>query len=138
MPKKTKKSDKRKAIGKSKRQKKARRIMVFDDEPDIRETLQILFEMEGYEVRTMPHCDECYQHYLEHKPHFVLVDILVPASHAEEIVALMTDSKVAYMSAARLPESEKKRLLKLKHVVDFIEKPFDVEELLDKLDNHLR
>ncbi|MGM0588117.1 MAG: response regulator [Bacteroidota bacterium] len=53
-------------------------ILIVDDEPAIRESLQILLEDEGYRCLTAGNVSEAQQ-ILEHEePHLVITDLLMP------------------------------------------------------------
>jgi DNA-binding NtrC family response regulator len=53
-------------------------ILIVDDEPAIRESLQILLEDEGYHCLTAGNVSEAQQ-ILEHEePHLVITDLLMP------------------------------------------------------------
>jgi CheY-like chemotaxis protein len=56
----------------------AKRIMIIDDEQDVRLYLKTLFEKNGYETETAQDGDEGYPKTLTYKPDLITLDILMP------------------------------------------------------------
>jgi len=107
-------------------------IMIVDDEPDIRQTVKTVLEANNYKVVTAVTADDCLVKLKKIKPDLILMDIMMPGSPVKEIVPKIK-GKVAYLSVVRTGEAEKEDLLKAKNVVDFIQKPFDINELLKRV-----
>jgi CheY-like chemotaxis protein len=56
----------------------AKRIMIIDDEQDVRLYLKTLFEKNGYETETAQDGDEGYPKTSAYKPDLITLDILMP------------------------------------------------------------
>ena len=56
----------------------AKRIMIIDDEQDVRLYLKTLFEKNGYETETAQDGDEGYPRTVAYKPDLITLDILMP------------------------------------------------------------
>ncbi len=108
-------------------------IMVVDDEPDIRETVKTVLDKEGFNVITAKNGDDCLKKVKTNKPDLILMDIMMPGTPVKEIIPKLKGIKVAYLSVVRTSEAEKENLMKSKNIVDFIQKPFDVDELVKKV-----
>ncbi len=108
-------------------------IMVVDDEEDIREAVKSILESEGYLVVTAVNADEALKKEPSAKPDLILTDIMMPGTPIKKILPKLK-SKVAYLSILRTSEAEKENLMRPKNIVDFIQKPFDVEELKRRVD----
>ncbi|MBT4135450.1 response regulator [archaeon] len=108
-------------------------IMVVDDEGDIRETVKTVLEKEGYSVITAISGDDALKKWTKQKPDLILMDIMMPGTPVKDIIPKMTGTKVAYLSVVRTSEAEKEDLMKSKNIVDFIQKPFDIKELVKKV-----
>ena len=108
------------------------KIMVVDDEPDNVETVRMLMEKEGYEVINARDGDECLKQLakMDEKPDLVLMDVMMPGTPVKQVVDQIKDIKVAYLTVVRTSEAEKENLLKSANVVDFIQKPFDIDDLV--------
>jgi two-component system, OmpR family, alkaline phosphatase synthesis response regulator PhoP len=114
-----------------------KKIMVVDDEPDIRETVQTVLEKEGYKVVTAESGDDCLKKLYE-KPDLILMDIMMPGTPTKEVVKKIKGIKVAYLSVVRMSEAEKEDLMKNKAIVDYIQKPFDIKELVKRVKKILK
>ena len=108
-------------------------IMVVDDEGDVRETVKTVLEKEGYSVITAISGDDALKKWTKQKPDLILMDIMMPGTPVKDIIPKMTGTKVAYLSVVRTSEAEKEDLMKSKNIVDFIQKPFDIKELVKKV-----
>lgn len=108
-------------------------IMVVDDEPDIRDTVKTVLEQNGYAVITAVNGDDCLKKLQESKPDLILMDIMMPGTPVREIVPKIKCSKVVYISVVRTSEAEKEDLMESKNIVGFIQKPFEIEDLLKKV-----
>jgi len=113
---------------------KQKLIMVVDDEPDIRATVKGVLEKNGYRVVTAINADDCLKKIKGgEKPNLILMDIMMPGIPVKEIVSKLNKFKIAYLSVVRTSEAEKEDLMKNKNIVDFIQKPFDINELLKRV-----
>jgi len=110
-----------------------KKIMVVDDEPDIRQTVKTILTKNGFSVVTANNGDDCLKKVGKEKPDLILMDIMMPGTPVREIVPKIKNTKIAYLSVVRTSEAEKEQLLKSKNIVDFIQKPFDVDELVKKV-----
>ena len=111
-----------------------KKVMVVDDEQDIRDTVRILLEKEGYEVITAISGNDCLDKINSGaKPDLILMDIMMPGIPTKEVVKRLENFKISYLSVVRITEAEKEDLLKKKNIVDFIQKPFKIKDLLDKV-----
>lgn len=108
-------------------------IMVVDDEADIRNTVKTILEKEGFKVIIAINGDDCLKKLEKSKPDLILLDIMMPGTPVREIVPKIKGTKIAYLSVVRVSEAEKEDLMKSKNIVDFIQKPFDIKELIKKV-----
>ncbi len=109
-------------------------IMVVDDETDIRNTVKSVLTKNGYGVVTAVNADDCLKKIKAgEKPALILMDIMMPGTPVREIIPKLGNVKIAYLSVVRTSEAEKEDLMKSKNIVDFIQKPFDINELLKRV-----
>ena len=115
--------------------KKGKTIMIVDDEPDNVETVQMLLESKGYNIITARNGDECLEllKTMKKKPNLVLMDIMMPGTPVKEIIPKMKGTKVAYLSVVRMSEAEKEDLMASKNIVGFIQKPFEINDLVEQI-----
>lgn len=107
-------------------------ILVVDDEPDVRNTTKTVLERGGYTVLTAGSGDECLEILKNEKPDLVLMDIMMPGTPVREVVKEI-DVPIAFLSVVRTTEAEREELLERDNIVAFIQKPFDVDELLERV-----
>lgn len=108
-------------------------IMVVDDEPDVRSTVKIVLEKNGYNVVPAVNGDDCLEQLKKVAPDLILMDIMMPGTPVKDVVPKIKNIKVSYLSVVRTSEAEKEELMKSKNVVGFIQKPFDIDILLKRV-----
>ena len=108
-------------------------VMVVDDESDIRATVKTVLEKNGYKVITAVNGDDCLKKLEKTKPDMILMDIMMPGTPVRQVVEKIKGVKIVYLSVVRTSEAEKEYLLKSKNISDFIQKPFDIDELVRKV-----
>ena len=119
-------------------------ILVVDDEPDILETISEILNLEGYTVFTARNGNECLEKLDDIIPDIILLDIMMPGLTTKEILdqieqdERLKDTKIIFITAVGMTEAEKEELLSREKVVDFIQKPFELDELLSKVKAVLR
>jgi len=109
-------------------------ILVVDDEPDIRDSVKMILEKNGYRVVTAEDGDQCLNKLQEITPDLILLDIMMPGTPVTEIVKQIKDVKIAFMSVVRISDARKKGLCIQDNVVDFFQKPFNVVDLIDRVE----
>ncbi len=113
-------------------------IMVVDDEADIRDTVKTVLKKEGYDVVVAVNADDCLKKLPQQKVDLILMDIMMPGTPVREAVKQIKGVKVAFLSVVRTSEAEKEELLKSKNIVDYIQKPFDIDELVARVKKILK
>jgi len=114
--------------------KNMKTILVVDDEPDVRESVKMILEIRGYNVLTAIDGDDCLKKLKEDKPDLILLDIMMPGTSVSKVVNHIKDVKIAFMSVVRISEARKKGLCKQDNIIDFIQKPFDVGDLIGRVE----
>lgn len=118
-----------------------RRILVVDDEVDIRRLVSEALEASGYEVRTAGSGEEAIRAAALQLPDLVLLDVMMPGMDGftvyERLRAKPVDlrSPIVFLTARR--EIDDKLLGFEKGAADYITKPFHVRELLARVRVHL-
>jgi len=114
--------------------KTTKTILVVDDEPDIRESVKMILEMNGYSVVMAINGDDCLEKVNEYKPDLILLDIMMPGTPVTEVVKKIQDIKIAFMSVVRISDARKRGLCAQGNIVDFFQKPFNVAELVERVE----
>jgi len=112
----------------------AKTILVVDDEPDIRQSVKTILEVNGYKVITAIDGDDCLQKLTEFNPDLILLDIMMPGTPVSEVVKKIHDIKIAFMSVVRISDARKRGLCSQENIVDFFQKPFNVSDLIDRVE----
>jgi CheY-like chemotaxis protein len=115
-------------------EKMIKTVMVVDDDEDIRSTVKTILEKQRYNVIVAFSGEDCLKK-LEggNKPELILMDIMMPGIPVKDVVSKIKGIKILYFSAVKMSDEEKKDLEKVGNVVGFIQKPFDLDELVKKI-----
>ncbi len=110
------------------------RIVVAEDEPEIRNNLARLLRLEGFEVFTAPNGREALELIRWQIPDLVLSDVMMPEMTGHELVqAIRGDARLAHLPTvlltARADRSDQREGMNL-GADDYLTKPFHREELL--------
>lgn len=115
-----------------------KRIMVVDDDHDTRFAIRLLLEREGFKVEEASGGPQALEALRKNPPDLVLVDFLMPEMSGRALVEeIRNDPKlkplrVIFLTVATLGEVGKEELKRL-GVIDYIQKPFDNEDLLRRI-----
>src|SRR2546423_13104362 len=116
-----------------------RRILVVDDEPDLRDAVRVYLEMHGYVVLQAADGEEAMHKVRTALPDLVVLDVMMPVM--DGIAALQrirTLSAVpVIMLTVKGDEDDKVRALRL-GADDYVTKPFSQRELLARIESALR
>lgn len=107
-------------------------VLVVDDDPDIRESIEELLRSDGLDAMAASNGEEALR-ILEERPiHAILLDLMMPVMDGRQLVEEMRrreiDVPVVLLSAGRELHRVAEELR-----LPAIEKPFDLEELLDRV-----
>ena len=110
-----------------------KRVLVVDDDPDIRELLFTALEDDGFEVVPAANGQEALAIIATFRPDVIVLDLMMPVmdgwQFARELRARDEDIPIVLLSAARDLRTHAKAL----SAAEIIEKPFDLSELLPKI-----
>lgn len=116
-----------------------KKILIIDDEPKFVKTLKDRLEFAGYTVITAYDGEEGLNKAKEEKPDLVLLDILMPKMDGYNFLkALKLDVNINNIPVIILTAKAKmKGLFIPEGALDYITKPFDQKELLEKIEKAL-
>lgn len=109
-------------------------ILVVDDDPDVAESVRMILQVNDYKVFTAYDGDECLRKVREVKPDLVLLDIMMPGTPINEILKQIKDTKIAFMSVVRISDAKKRGLYSQGNIVEFFQKPFNVNDLVQRVE----
>jgi DNA-binding response OmpR family regulator len=115
------------------------RILVVDDETDIRALVRVLLERSGHAVVEAADGNEALRVFYAEQPELVLLDVSLPGLDGFATLQRIRDlSDVpVVMLTARADELDKVRGLRA-GADDYVTKPFGRQELLARVETHLR
>src|SRR5215204_2972161 len=116
-----------------------RRILVVDDDPDIRGLLRVLLDGRGYSVTEARDGNEALRVFFDERPNLVLLDVGMPGLdgwQTLERIRELSDVPVVMLTAKAM-ELEKTRGLRA-GADDYVTKPFGRQELLARVEALLR
>lgn len=113
------------------------RILIVDDEQEIRQFLGLVLRDRGYEVVTASGGEEGLARARADRPHLVLLDIMMPDIDGWTVLrTLKADQELAdipvAMVTARTEARDRARALK-EGATDYIAKPFSLHDLLRRV-----
>ncbi len=117
----------------------AARVLVIDDEPQIRKFLRISLQAHGYEVVEAVRGEDGIQQCALTRPDLVILDLGLPDVDGQQVIARLREwSKVPIIVlSVRAGEAEKVAALD-RGADDYVTKPFGVAELLARVRAALR
>ena len=114
------------------------KIVIIEDDKEIREELKILLQNSGYEVKVISEFENVENKIIEEQAHLVLLDINLPGKNGFEICSkVRSKSKIPIIFVT----SRNNSMDELKGIMlggdDYIEKPYNVPILLARIKNLL-
>jgi two-component system KDP operon response regulator KdpE len=115
------------------------RILVVDDEPQIRRSLQVNLERSGYAVETVETGEGALNSFRNRHPDVVILDLIMPGTGGVEVVRRIRESSTVpiIVLSAMGEEARKVEALEL-GADDYMTKPFGMDELLARIHSLLR
>ena len=119
------------------------KIMIVNDNKDIVETLKTLMEIQGHKTEISYNGKEFLSKVESFGPDLILLDVMMPGMTTKEILTSLNDNnfdmiKIIMVSVVRFSEDEKNMLMKTYNIKDYITKPFDVPDILNRVKNVLQ
>lgn len=119
-------------------QNKVKKILIADDDSDILESLKMMLEMVGYDVKTTLRAENIATMF-RFRPDLLLLDIRLSGKDGREVCRDIKRKKetkkipVIMISA----NNDVAKSAKDSGADDFIAKPFEVKDLLNKVKKHI-
>jgi two-component system KDP operon response regulator KdpE len=115
------------------------RVLVVDDEPQIRRLLRVSLGAQGYQVREAAHGEEAITMTATERPDVIILDLGLPDLDGLDVLRRIrewTDTPIVVLSV-REQEAEKVKAFDL-GADDYVTKPFGMAELLARIQTALR
>ncbi|PNR92479.1 response regulator transcription factor [Petrotoga sp. 9PWA.NaAc.5.4] len=115
------------------------KILVVEDEKSISRLLELELSHAGYKVKIAKDGQEALEFYENFKPDVILLDIMLPKMDGLEVAQVIReyDKDVGIIILTAKGELETK-IDGLKNADDYVVKPFEIEEVLARIESLLR
>lgn len=125
-------------------------ILVVDDDPDLQVAVKKVLESKSYEVIAALDGDEGLQKVVDKRPDLIILDVIMPGKSGFEVCReLKTDTKYYFFSKIPVlmltvyPDDREKMHLSVREGMtmeaeDYLHKPFDPKELLNRVEELLK
>ncbi len=115
------------------------KILVVDDDLDILVVMEILLSMKGFEVEVTAKWENTFDKIKDFKPDLILLDVLISGNDGRTICKQLKsqpeEKNIPIIMFSAHPSAA--ATIKDYGANDFIAKPFDVNDLLTKINNQL-
>lgn len=112
------------------------KVMVVDDEPDLREMIELMMKKEGFETEMAQDGTDFLEKIDVFQPDLVTLDVMMPGLTTKEILEKLKDKnckpKIILLTVVRFSDEEKKKLFEM-DVIDYITKPFEFNDLMESV-----
>jgi len=115
------------------------KILVIDDEPNIRNLVTAYLEQEGFQVFTAADGIAGLEAARQHQPEFIVLDVLLPGMDGIQLLTQMRRDSDVYVIMLTAKSEEIDKLLALSvGADDYLTKPFSPRELVARIKAALR
>ena len=114
-------------------------VLLIEDDRNISELLQLYLEKEGYAVTTAPDGRQGLDKFRANAPDLVLLDVMMPVMDGWETCrAIRAESQVPIIMLTAKSETDDKVMGLKAGADDYITKPFEMKEVLARMEAILR
>jgi CheY-like chemotaxis protein len=108
-------------------------VLVVDDDPDIREVLQMLLEADGYRVTTAGDGHEAWERIEgRERPALILLDLMMPRMNGERLLQLLRSSSGSSIPVVIMSgHGDSPEKTAMYRPSRFLTKPIELDHLLD-------
>jgi DNA-binding response OmpR family regulator len=121
------------------------RVLVVDDEPDIRETLDFSLSRRGFDVDTAVDGLEGLEKAKRQPPDFMILDVMLPGCNGYEVSRMLKEwmdndpralrFPIMLLTARKVDSREREKFVATWSRADScLYKPFDMEEILQQIE----
>lgn len=114
-----------------------RSVLVVDDDPSVRSLLELVLQVEGFEVRAAAGGEQALAMIAERRPEVLLVDVMMPGMDGRALTRqLRTDPATADLPiviCSALADDRDAWQAWASGANSFVSKPFDIDQLVEEL-----
>jgi len=126
-----------------------KKILVVDDKRDIVETVSFCFAQEGFQVSTAYDGEQALEVARREQPDLIVLDVMLPKENGYQVARYLRDDykegrlstlpKILLLTARTVSDKQREDFLQTWSGAEvFMYKPFDLEELVDRVKQMLR
>jgi two-component system, OmpR family, alkaline phosphatase synthesis response regulator PhoP len=119
-----------------------KQVMVVDDEKHILTLLKEVLKNEGFKVITAESGMECLTKLKKVKPDLIVMDMMMPKMSGYDTIKKIRENaktkelRIVILTVSKIEEVSMFELSKYK-ILDYINKPFDIKEIVEKLKKYI-
>jgi DNA-binding response OmpR family regulator len=118
-------------------------ILIIDDDDDLRDTLVVLLEDQGYSVIAASDGESGVRAFGEARPDLVLSDVIMPDSNGVDAIRRMREidptARIVAMSGGSISgDDHQLRMAKEAGAMEALPKPFEVDDLVAVVERCLK
>ena len=116
---------------------KKEKILVLDDDPDIGTMIKMMLEYKGYSVTVSDRAEQANEILRTDEVDLIIMDMLLSGVNGTDLCSeLKKDSSLAHTPVIMISAHPNAKEICLQAGADeFISKPFDMQDILSKIDN---
>jgi DNA-binding response OmpR family regulator len=116
----------------------SKKILVIDDDAAILDAVSLVLREEGYDVRTTPKSEAVYEEVNTFNPDAIILDVLLSGNDGRTICKNLKSNdktkKIPVIMVSAHPSA--KDGIKKYGADDFLAKPFELDDLLNKVEKY--
>ena len=110
------------------------KILIVDDSPTILQVVSSALQEHGYDVIMAANGEEGLRKAIEGRPDLVLLDVMMPGLNGYEVIRKLRQvSQVPVIMVTAKEEKYLGGLFSLERISGWVEKPFEITQLLEKV-----
>ena len=115
-----------------------KKVLLCDNDPDIIEIVSLILSGKGFQVFICTTCEEVTSKIEEYNPDLIIMDLWIPEMGGEAATQMLKaspkykDLPVLILSA----NNDIEHIAKRSGADGFVAKPFEIKELIDKINTH--
>ena len=118
------------------------KVMVVDDEQDLREMIELIMRKAGLETMTAENGEDFLEKIDRFHPSLVTLDVMMPGFTTKQILEKLKEKKsnpkIILLTVVRYTEKEKQHLMEKGNIVEYLTKPFEIPDLLKAIHKQLK
>ncbi|HEU4469729.1 MAG TPA: response regulator [Flavisolibacter sp.] len=116
----------------------SQKILLLDDNRDLLQIVQIILKGQGYETVLASSVEEAELKIRIHKPVLILMDVCLSEQNGYQFCSqLKNDPDTSYIRVIMMSgEDCNQGMIKYSHADDFMQKPFDYNDLVSRVKEH--